>query len=159
MLPKINKYLFKSIYWLTALFSFLFFIMVCLNVFTRYVLKTPILVSIELSRIFFVWSCFFAAGITLYKQGHIAISFITDLIPSRGRRMIGFITEALTVVFFTGIHAWSVEVVVKIWKSEFPVLGISQSWLYVPLALISFVMLLFSIERMFNVLKTTHTQI
>jgi TRAP-type C4-dicarboxylate transport system permease small subunit len=127
--------------------------MVCLNVFTRYVLKTPILVSIELSRIFFIWSCFFAAGITFYQKGHIVISFISDLIPTRPRKWIGFLIEVLTVVFFAGLFVWSVEVVFRIWNSEFPILGISQSWLYAPLSIISAIMLLFSIERISALLK------
>jgi TRAP-type C4-dicarboxylate transport system permease small subunit len=157
LLGIINKYLYKIIYWLTALLSFLFFIMVCINVFSRYLLKTPILASIELSRIFFIWSCFFAAGITFYRQGHIVISFITDLIPSPVRKWTGFIIEMLTAVFFAGLLIWSVEVVVRIWNSEFPILGISQSWLYVPLAVISAIMLLFSIEKLFLILRPTPT--
>lgn len=134
---------------MTALFSFLFFIMVCLNVFTRYVLKTPILASIELSRIFFVWSCFLAAAITFYQKGHIVISFVSDRIPPKPRKWISFVIETLVVIFFTGLFVWSVEVVVRIWNSEFPILGISQSWLYAPLSIVSVVMLLFSLERMY----------
>lgn len=155
MLVNINKYLFKGLYWLTASFSFLFFIMVCLNVFTRYVLKIPILASIELSRIFFVWACFLAAGITFYKGEHIVISFITDLIPSSARKLISLVTHSLMILFLTGISYWSMEVVIKIWNTEFPILGISQSWLYVPLVLTSLIMLSFNFEMIMNIFNTS----
>ena len=154
MAEKINKYIFNSAYWLTAFFAFLFFIMVCLNVFTRYVLKSPILASIELSRIFFVWACFFAAGITFHRRGHIAISFITDLMPVVLQRWIGLIIESLTLVFIAGILIWSAEVVIRIWHSEFPILGISQSWLYVPLTIVSSFMLFSSLEKIFVLVRT-----
>jgi len=154
----INKYLYRGVYWLTALTSFLFFIMVCLNVFTRYVLKTPILSSIELSRIFFVWACFLAAGITFYKNGHIVISFVTDPIPTGLRKLINVIIQILIMLFLTGISYWSIEVVLKIWNTEFPILGVSQSWLYIPLTLISMIMLLFNIEMILQTLKPSNPE-
>ena len=158
MIGIINKYLYRGVYWLTALTSFLFFIMVCLNVFTRYVLKTPILSSIELSRIFFVWACFLAAGITFYKNGHIVISFVTDPIPTGLRKLINVIIQILIMLFLTGISYWSIEVVLKIWNTEFPILGVSQSWLYIPLTLISMIMLLFNIEMILQTLKPSNPE-
>ena len=132
--------------------------MVCLNVFTRYVLKTPILSSIELSRIFFVWACFLAAGITFYKNGHIVISFVTDPIPTGLRKLINVIIQILIMLFLTGISYWSIEVVLKIWNTEFPILGVSQSWLYIPLTLISMIMLLFNIEMILQTLKPSNPE-
>lgn len=153
MLKKFNNHLFKSLYWLTAGFSMLFFIMVCLNVFTRYVLRTPILASIELSRIFFVWACFLAAAITFYKGEHIVISFITDLLPPILKKMIGLLINLLTILFLSGLTYWSMEVVIQLWNTEFPILGISQSWLYIPVSLVSGIMLLFSLEMFVKLLK------
>jgi TRAP-type C4-dicarboxylate transport system permease small subunit len=146
MLGIINKYLYKGIYWLTAGFSILFFAMVCLNVFTRYVLRSPILASIELSRIFFVWACFLAAGITFYKGEHIVISFVADLFPPRIKKIINLTVQFLMMLFLAVLGYWSVEVVIRLWNTKFPILGISQSWLYAPLALISLIMFLFCLE-------------
>lgn len=138
---------------MTAGFSMLFFMMVCLNVFTRYVLRTPILASIELSRIFFVWACFLAAAITYYKGEHIVISFVTDLLPPIFKKLVNILIQLLIILFLAGLSYWSVEVVIQLWNTEFPILGISQSWLYVPVSLISGIMLLFSLEMMVKLFK------
>jgi TRAP-type C4-dicarboxylate transport system permease small subunit len=120
--------------------------MVCLNVFTRYVLKAPIIASIELSRILFVWSCFLAAGITYYKKGHIVISFLFEKFSVYGKKVIRISIYILSMLFFGLLTVWSIQVVHLIWNTEFPILGISQSWLYLPLPLSSLIMLFFSIE-------------
>ena len=146
MIKKLNQYVYRILYWSTAISAITFFLMVCINVFTRYVLKTPIIASIELSRIFFVWSCFLAAGITYYKKGHIVISFVFDKFSERGKKILALSLHLLSLVFFTLITYWSVEVVYLIWNTEFPILGITQSWLYLPVPFISLIMFLFSLE-------------
>ena len=120
--------------------------MVCINVFTRYVLKTPFIASIELSRVFFVWACFLAAGITYYKKGHIIISFIYDKFSERVKKWVSITLNILSILFFALITLWSTEVVILIWNTEFPILGISQSWLYMPVPITTLLMYIFSIE-------------
>ena len=146
MIKKLNHHFYTFLYWATAASAILFFLMVCLNVFTRYVLRAPIIVSIELSRILFVWSCFLAAGITYYKKGHIVISFLFEKFSNNGKKIIRISIYILSILFFTLLTALSIEVVFLIWKTEFPILGISQSWLYIPVPLSSLIMLSFSIE-------------
>jgi TRAP-type C4-dicarboxylate transport system permease small subunit len=128
--------------------------MVCLNVFTRYVLKTPILASMELSRIFFIWACFLAAGLTFYRQAHIVISFVTDLMPAFVRRVTGLVVHLFMILFLAGISYWSMEVVVQLWNTEFPILEISQSWLYLPVTLSSVIMLSFNLEILYRTIPT-----
>lgn len=62
------------------------------------------------------------------------------------------------MLFLTGISYWSIEVVLKIWNTEFPILGVSQSWLYIPLTLISMIMLLFNIEMILQTLKPSNPE-
>ncbi len=146
MIKKFNNFSYKALYWATAFSSITFFLMVCINVFTRYVLKTPFIASIELSRIFFVWACFLAAGITYYKKGHIVISFIYDKLSESAKKWISIAINILSILFFALITVWSIEVVILIWNTEFPILGISQSWLYIPVPFTSLLMFLFSIQ-------------
>jgi TRAP-type C4-dicarboxylate transport system permease small subunit len=146
LIKKLNVYFYNALYWATAFTAILFFLMVCINVFTRYILKTPFIASIELSRIFFVWSCFLAAAITYYKKGHIVISFMYDKLPDKSKVLLSITVNLLSILFFMLIFIWSTEVVVLIWNTEFPILGISQSWLYIPVPIASLVMFMFSLE-------------
>jgi len=137
-----DKFLFISI----ALSSFSFFIIVILGVFSRYVLKAPMLSSIELSRLFFVWSCFLAAALTYRKKAHVQIEFIYTKLPSALRKVILVALHFLILAFWVMILYQSIVVTVLLWPSRLPMLQISQSWFYVPLPLISLILICYTME-------------
>jgi TRAP-type C4-dicarboxylate transport system permease small subunit len=56
-------------------------------------------------------------------------------------------------LFFALLTGWSAEVVYLIWNTEFPILRISQSWLYIPVPISSLIMLFFNIEFLIEAVK------
>jgi len=147
---RINKQSEVVLYWLTAATTLGFILFVLLGVITRYLTRAPILSTIELSRLFFVWSCFLAATLAYRRQAHIAISFITDKFPASLRFWSEFAVQSFTILFFLVILFESIRVVVLLWFTHLPVSGISQSWLYMPVPLASLVIILFTAESIIN---------
>jgi len=119
---------------------------VTLAVLTRYVFKVPILGSVELSRLLFIWACFLAAALCYYQKSHIAITFIADRLPAKAQRVLHTFLHGLSILFFGTLFYASLEVMRALWVSDLPMLGISQGWLYVPLPLMSLIMLLYALE-------------
>lgn len=152
-LENINRHTERSLYWLTAVSTMIFILFVLLGVISRYLTKAPILSSIEVSRLFFVWACFLAATLAYRRNAHIAISFLTDKLPLKAARWLEVSIQILIIVFFVVIGLESVEVVRLLWFTHLPVSGISQSWLYLPVPFTALVIILFSFEKMFSLLK------
>ncbi len=147
-LSTINKYTERFVYWLTAVSTFIFILFVLLGVITRYLTKAPILSSIEISRLFFVWACFLAATLAYRRNAHIAISFIVDRFNLQWTKVIDFSVNFLTILFFIFIVKESALVVKLLWYTHLPVSNISQSWLYLPVPFISLVIILFALEKL-----------
>jgi TRAP-type transport system small permease protein len=150
-----NTYIERSIYWLTAGSTLIFVVFVLLSVITRYLTKTPILSSIEISRLFFVWACFLAATLGYRRNVHIAISFIVDKFPLKISAVIDFCIHALTIMFFLLMLKESIDVVRLLWFTHLPLSGLSQSWLYLPVPFISVVIIFFALEKIVISLSKT----
>lgn len=152
-----NTYIERSIYWLTAGSTLIFVVFVLLSVITRYLTKTPILSSIEISRLFFVWACFLAATLGYRRNVHIAISFIVDKFPLKISAGIDFFIHLLTILFFLLILKESVDVVRLLWFTHLPLSGLSQSWLYLPVPFVSVVIIFFALEKIVLSLSKTNS--
>jgi TRAP-type transport system small permease protein len=147
ILSRFNQTLEKIIYWMTAGSTIIFISFVLLSVITRYLTKAPILSSIEISRLFFVWACFLAATLAYRRNAHIAISFIVDMFSKKWIKVVDVVLLLLTITFFITILYQSLQVVRLLWFTHLPVSGISQSWFYVPVPFISVVIIFFALEK------------
>ncbi len=150
MLKKINRWSIDFLFWSTAATTALFFMVILLGVVARFVIKAPILGSVELSRLFFVWACFLAAALCYQRNAHVAITFILDRFTAKWQRSIGLVTYGITIAFFAVIGFHAVQLVFMLRTTKLPVLEISQSWFYVPVPLISVLIILFAWEKAYT---------
>ena len=110
-----------------------FILIVFSGVVMRYVFQAPIISSIELARIGFVWSCFLGAAICVKKEKHIQFSFLLDSAGVAKRRWMKLVITFLSAAFFLLLVVKGVQMVQKVEGTYFPALGYSQAWLYLPL--------------------------
>ena len=83
----------------------LMFLIICLNVFMRYVLTAPIFWAEEVSNFMFVWAGFLSCAHVLADDRHIRVTLFVGLLPAAVRRWIALaMTVILTVVF--GSFVW-----------------------------------------------------
>jgi len=154
MLKKTNYYLSLALYWSVVVSCALFVCVVLLGVLTRYVFKTPILGSVEFSRLFFLWSCFLAASLAYYQKAHISISFFSDLLPTSWLKATNIFGYGAQLLFFFVILIKSIEVVQVLWYTDLPMLNITQGWLYLPVPVAMFFMSLFCLEFFLDAFTT-----
>jgi TRAP-type C4-dicarboxylate transport system permease small subunit len=110
-----------------------FILVVFLGVLTRYVLHAPIVSSIELARISFVWAAFLGASICFKGEKHTQFSFLLDALSGRARATLKVGIALLSVGFFAFLVAKGAQMTQLVQASYFPALGWSQLWLYLPL--------------------------
>jgi TRAP-type C4-dicarboxylate transport system permease small subunit len=115
----------------TALLTAGFTVLIFITVLSRYVFNFPILFSQEVSRLLFIWSCFFAATIAYKQMAHIRFEFALSFLGKRGVLFSDMFIHLLSLVFFGLIFGESISFVRQIWQTYFPLIGISQGWLYV----------------------------
>ena len=143
---KLNKLFDTSLYWSTAVFAMLFFGIVVVSIITRYLLRTPILASIELSRLFFVWSAFLAAAITYRQKAHVGLTFLYEKFSEKVQLAVSFLIYLSILAFLFVVLYQSLIVIQLLWQTDLPMLDISQSWLYIPLPIISVCMISYTAE-------------
>ncbi len=154
-MKRLNRLFDKLLYLGTALSSLSFFIIVIIAIASRYLFKAPILASIEMSRLLFVWSCFLAAALTYRRGAHVSITYIFDKFPKPLQRGITLLLHLLTLTFMAIVLYHSIIVTGLLWPSRLPMLQISQSWFYLPVPLISIVMMSYTIELLISDMQTT----
>ena len=154
-MKRLNRFFDNLLYIGTAISSLSFFIIVIIAVASRYIFKAPILASIEISRLLFVWSCFLAAALTYRRQAHVSITYIFDKFPERLQRGITLLLHLLILAFMAIVFYHSLIVNSLLWPSRLPMLQISQSWFYVPVPIIAVIMISYTIEFLIHDLRSS----
>jgi TRAP-type C4-dicarboxylate transport system permease small subunit len=112
-----------------------FIAVVFLGVLTRYVFHAPIVSSIELARISFVWAAFLGAAICVKGEKHTRFAFLLDAVSGRVRAVLNVAIALLCLGFFAFLVVKGVQMARMVEETYFPALGWSQLWLYLPLPL------------------------
>lgn len=114
-----------------------FSLVILAGVITRFVLKISFTTSMEFSRIFFVWFCFFGSSLA-YKRGqHIQFTFVTSKVPENVRRVMNVIIDCACLTFFIILFFQSIKLAKKVSMTVFPASGISYTVMYVALPIAS----------------------
>jgi TRAP-type C4-dicarboxylate transport system permease small subunit len=105
---------------------------VFLGVLTRYVFRAPIITSVELARIGFVWSVFLGAAVCLKNEKHTQFLFLLDRLRGTPRGALQVTISLLSVGFFFVVTVKGIQMAHAVLDTYFPALGCSQVWLYLP---------------------------
>lgn len=113
--------------------TILFLAFVFLAVVTRFILKVPIVASLEYSRIGFVWFCFLGSSLA-YKRGeHIQFSFVLSKLPVKIAQFMRIAIDLLCFIFFIVLLYQSIKLNEKVSLTVFPASGLSYNVMYASL--------------------------
>jgi TRAP-type C4-dicarboxylate transport system permease small subunit len=144
--PSLMVMAYRLLYWATVVSTAVFFVLILLNVIARFVLKAPIMGSVELSRLFFIWASFLGATLCYYHKSHITLSFLVDRFAIRLRHSLSLLVYVLSLLFFLLVGYESLQLVGLLWKTSLPITRISQAWLYVPVPVSMAFLALFTLQ-------------
>lgn len=122
-----------------------FILIVFISVLTRYVYQAPIITSVELARIGFVWSAFLGAAICWKLEKHTQFLFLLDRLRGAARGAVKMVIALISIGFFLLLAIKGLQMVHAVQDTYFPALGWSQLWLYLPLPLCATCMLVHSV--------------
>jgi len=89
----------KSIQNIAAILSGAMVVLVVMQVFSRYVLKTPVAQVEELARYAMIWSALLGASIGIANNSHVSVSFLVDKFPKKIQRIIHIFVHVCVVIF------------------------------------------------------------
>ena len=99
-------------------------IVVWLEVFFRYVLRSPISWAPETARYIFIWIVFLGAFLAFRRGSHLKMDILVRFLPERVTARLNLITDVLTVIY-TSLVLWSGrELIAKSIYQSMPLLGI-----------------------------------
>lgn len=120
------------------------------NVLARYVFSSPILGSVEYSRIAFVWATFLGAAMAMRRRSHIRFEFLADLLPKKARLALEVLLTIFIVAFLVFVVYQGYRLTGRVQRTYFPASGLSQLYLYLPLPVGAGIMLIHSLAKLFE---------
>ena len=107
-----------------------YFLLVLLQVFFRYVLNESLFWAEELVRGAMLWGIMLSAALVGAARGHIRVEVLELMLPPRGRRVVVWLANALTLAFSL-ILVWAgVQFVDRTWMQQSPVLDVPKWTVY-----------------------------
>ncbi|WP_249870507.1 TRAP transporter small permease [Oceanobacillus saliphilus] len=124
----------------------LFFIVVIMQVFFRFVLSMPLTWSEEASRYLNLWSVLLGAVLAVKHKDHLRVDLIDGLVkkwPYRAQVGFYFFTTVLSALVAFSFLTGSIRMTIDRWHIPLTMVPISQGVLYLALFVSSLLMLVF----------------
>lgn len=121
---------------------------VCLQVFSRYVLQSPLPWTEEVGRYLFVWASFLGSAVLVGRNEHFSIDLIVRLLPPRGRRALRIGATLLVTGFALLMVVYGLGVSRRLLTASSPVLQVSLGVVYGIIPISGLYMLLHGLVRL-----------
>lgn len=111
-----------------------YFVVVLLQVFFRYVLNESLFWAEELVRGLMVWGVMIGSALVAASRGHIRVEVLELMLPPAGRRVVVWISDALTIAFSLILLVASIQLMDRVWTQQSPILEIPKWTVYMAIA-------------------------
>ena len=88
----------------------------------------PLVWSVDLAQLLFVWICFIGADIALQKDRHIGVDFLTRAFPIRLQKTVLLLSYALIGAFLSLIAVFGTYLAIINYHRQFSGMEFSYSW-------------------------------
>lgn len=102
------------------------------QVIMRYIVKSPLSWSEEISRYMFIWMIYIGVSYGVKRSAHIKVDFLMNLFPRPIKKIILVLSDLIFMTFSLFIVASGLGVATKILKlgQKSPALGIQMGYIY-----------------------------
>ena len=107
-----------------------YFILVLLQVFFRYVLNESLFWAEEFVRGAMLWGVMLSSPLVAAARGHIRIEMLELMLPPTGRRIVMVVTDILTMAFCLTLLWAGIEFVDRTWFQNSPLLDVPKYTVY-----------------------------
>jgi TRAP-type transport system small permease protein len=121
-------------------------VIVCLQVFNRFVLKTPLAWSEDLAMLLFQWVVFLGAALGVKRLRHFGIELIVRHFPERLRHWVELLTPAaMAIVALVMIfQGWAILQLNR--ARIFSSMEVTYTWAFLPIPLSGVLILIYLVQ-------------
>ena len=123
------------------------------QVLTRYVLKTPLAASEELSRILFIWISFLGAAMVMKGNEHIRLDVVKEYIGVRMSLILELFIQVLLFLFNSVMVVQGIYLMTITTRQVTSVTRIPMSYIYLIIPLSFLIMMVFGIMIMIRLVS------
>jgi TRAP-type C4-dicarboxylate transport system permease small subunit len=142
MLVKFETFLVRTNQVFIGIMMGIMFVLVFINVVTRYVFNFSFATTEEISTFLMIWITYIGAGLALREGRLAAIDLFQDLLPEKLRRLTRAVIGVIILIFFIILAYYGTKIVQFGWAQETWATQIPRGipYLAVPLGAILFVL-------------------
>lgn len=142
-------------------FMILMFLLVFLNVVTRYIFKFSLNWAEEISRYCMIWCAYLGMGLAMRENRHVAIEMLQDRVPAPVRRALRALNGVVLIAFMIALTALGVRYSVFAWDHETAALQWSLGLMYltVPIGALMFILYMVTMWRDYVNMPPTSEQL
>ena len=118
----------------------------------RFVLRASLPWSEEAARYIMAWISMLGAGIGIRRKGHIGVEAVVMLLPAAFKKAVAALAASIASGFFLGVVVYGVNICRVVSAQESPAMEISMAIPYASLVVGGFLMLLYSLEELLNLM-------
>jgi TRAP-type transport system small permease protein len=141
---------FKLLEFLVVICLLAMVVMVFGNVIMRYFFNSGISISEEMSRYAFIWLTYLGAMVAMREGGHLGVDTLVKHLPLGGKKLCVFLSESLMLMI-------NIMFLIGTWRMHdlqvtnvSPVAGLSMIWVYGIGYVVSVVMGVFNIDKLWR---------
>jgi TRAP-type transport system small permease protein len=121
-------------------------VIVSLQVFNRFVLKTPLAWSEDLAMLLFQWVVFLGAALGVKRVRHFGIELVVRRFPERVRHRVELLTPAVMVIvaLVMIVQGWTLLTFNR--TRTFPTMDLTYTWAFLPIPLAGVLILIYLVQ-------------
>lgn len=122
-------------------------LIVAFQVYMRFVVNASPSWTESGSIMIMSWFIFLGAAVGVRENFHMGFDVLLYVLPKGGKKWLRMISDLAIFAFAFGMVYYGGELALRGWSVRIPVLGLPQTFTYLPIVLSGALMCLFSLER------------
>lgn len=118
--------------WVCHLLLVIITMVICLQVFLRFILNSPTSWSEEIALLCLIWFGLIAIAIGIRRHEHVAISFFRNILPAPLAIALDYLAQVLMAMFMLAVLFYGRDLVALAGRQILPASGLPKYWLYLP---------------------------
>lgn len=127
---------------------------VILQILAREIIYIPVSWTQEAAKYSFIWMSLIGAGLGIRNMTHVSIDLVTSKLPEKLQKISGYFVNLVVIVIMLILLIQSIKFSILAVGQDSPTLGIPMWYIYVSVILLSFLGILFSMERIVRLKKS-----
>jgi TRAP-type C4-dicarboxylate transport system permease small subunit len=137
--------------WLSVVMLAAIIVLVFVSALMR-TFKHPVIWSVDLAQLLFVWICMFGADAALKKRAHVGVDLIVKQLPVKIQNSVTLATYIVSILFLAFIVYYGVTLCLENYLRKYATLQISYSFGTVAVPIGGILMILTLVEQVLQLL-------